>query len=79
MLELLATAAVGTGLAVRAAVQALPLEQRSMRSKSVLKTSTDVALPDVVGEEAAWAELQLLSNELKAELRAIVDMETYHR
>ena len=79
MQEVLVTAAVRTCIAVRNAVNSLSACQRSMRSKSLLKRAGDAALPDVAGEEAAWEELQRLSDHLQIEIRVIVDLEAFHR
>ena len=76
----LAQAAVAVGVAVSDAVAALPNSRRALRARSVLKPPPgDAALPDVVGEQAAWEVLQDVSDQLGGiEIRVIIDLEHYH-
>ena len=72
--ELCATAAIQIGLAVRHAVQALPLATRITLAPSALKPAPALsALPDVVGEQAAFKLLATLSASLGCRLAVLVD------
>ncbi|GAX80200.1 hypothetical protein CEUSTIGMA_g7638.t1 [Chlamydomonas eustigma] len=78
-LEALEQAAKRVGYEVVKALSALPVSQRMARAVSILKPPPgDAALPDVLGEEAAWGILAGVSSQLWAEIRVIINHESYH-
>lgn len=77
--QVLAEVAIEAGQAVVAAVTAIPLDQRSQKQQSVLKPPPGLAaVPDCVGEDAAFAILQQLASRLACEVRVIIDQHNYH-
>ncbi len=65
---------VHAALAVRSAVERMPVQQRVQKAPSPLKPPPATsALPDLVGEQVAFTHLQALATHLASEVRVVVD------